>query len=152
MEKAFVSLAELRTEIDLLKIKSFNEEELLKEKITDPKAIISTIRTYFKSKPSANKQSMLQGLLNQDIVSNISRLVLPFLLNTTLFKKSNFITKAIVTFVSQKAAQKVNTGAINGIVGKVKGWFEHKRTVHAEKEQVRAYNTDYGIPPDSETY
>jgi hypothetical protein len=86
------------------------------------------------------------------MVSNIARMVFPFLLNTTLFKKSNFITKAIVTFVSQKAARQVNTTVISGIVEKVKSWFEHKRNIQAKKAHTKAYNTDYGIPPDSETY
>lgn len=146
MERAFTSLAELRTEIDLLKIKKFRQEEVLKETLTDPGVIYKTILKHFKSKPS--NRSALQGMLNNDIVTNISRFILPLFLNGTFFKKSGFITKSLVTFLSQKAATKVNSSAITGVVDKVKQWFAHKQEVRAHKERTK----DYGIPPDSETY
>lgn len=149
MERAFTSLAELRTEIDLLKIKQFHQEELLKDKLSDPSEIFHTVSSFFKKKPSANK-SFLQGLLNQDIVTNLARVLLPIVLNTTLFKKSGFITKTLVTFLSQKAAKKVDTGAITGLTDKIKQWFVHKKE---ERDIRKAQRTpDYGIPPDSETY
>ena len=146
MERTFTSLADLRTEIDLLKIRKFQQEEVLKDKITDPSVILQTIRTHFKSKKS--NKSALQGILNNDIISNISRFVIPLFLNGTFFKKSGFITKSLVTLISEKVATKVNTNAIGGIADKVKGWFAHKKEVRAYKERSK----DYGIPPDSETY
>jgi hypothetical protein len=146
MEKTFTNLVDLRTEIDLLKIKKFQQEEVLKDQLTDPSVIFKTITTHFKSKKS--NKSALQGLMNNDMISNISRFIIPLFLNGTFFKKSGFLTKTIVTFLSQKAATKVNTNAVGGIVDKVKGWFAHKKEVRAVRERSK----DYGIPPDSETY
>ncbi|WP_423146552.1 hypothetical protein [Rubrolithibacter danxiaensis] len=148
MEKAFTSFADLRTEIDLLKIKQFHQEELLKETLTDPAAIYHTITSHFKSKQPSSNKSTLQGLLQSDIVTNITRFALPLLLNTTFFKRSGFITKTLVTFLSQKAASKVNTSLFSGITDKVKGFFAHRKQERIQKE----YAKDYGIPPDTEAY
>jgi hypothetical protein len=148
MERAFTGLTDLRTEIDLLKIKRFQQEEVLKDKLSDPSAILNTFTTHFKSKKPTSNKSLMQGLLSHDIVSNLARIIFPIALNGTLFKKSNFIIKALVTFASQKAATKFNTNAISGVTDKIMGWFAHKQ----QQRQERKVAVDYGIPPDSETF
>ena len=107
MGKAFTSLAELRTEIDLLKIKKFQQEEELKEELSNPAAIFKTITSVFKSKKSSAKDSLANGLFGQDLLTYAARFAFPLLLNGTIFKRTGFITKSIVTFLSQKAAKKV---------------------------------------------
>ncbi|RYF98103.1 MAG: hypothetical protein EOO07_38635 [Chitinophagaceae bacterium] len=148
MEKAFVSLAELQAEIQYLKVQQFKQEEGLKEKISSPKELFKTITHLFKS-DSGKKQSFVSELINQDLITNITRVILPLLLNGVVFKKSGFIMKTLMTFVSQKAAAQVNSHTISGIVDKVSGIFKKK-----DKVQSASVNTvrDYGIPPDSETY
>lgn len=145
MEKSFNSLAELRAEIDLLKVKQFRNEEALKEKLSSPSAIFSTITSLFKS-DNSNK-SVVQDFAQSDIITNISRIILPIFLNGVLFKKSGFITKTLITFLSQKAAKQVNSTKISGILDKFKGAF--KSTGRPQRTPVVR---DYGIPPDSETY
>ena len=66
-----------------------------------------------------------------------------------VFKKSGFMMKTLITFISQKAATQVNSHAVSGIVDKITGIFKKKNT--PKTEHVVAAN-DYGIPPDSETY
>lgn len=147
MEKTFVTLTELQAEIQYLKVQRFKQEEELKEKISSPKEVFKTITHLFKS-DSGKRQSFVSELINQDLITNITRVVLPLLLNGVVFKKSGFLVKTLMTFVSQKAAAQVNSHTLSGIVDKVTGIFKKK-----DKPNV-AVNTasDYGIPPDSETY
>ena len=141
MEKSFSSLAELRAEIDFLKVKAFKDEEAVKEGFKSPSAIFGLFKT-----DSGNK-SFGHDLMQQDIITNISRVLLPILLNGVFFKKSGFITKTLITFLSQKAAKQVNSDKLSGILDKFKNVFKSNG-----KPQRAPAIRDYGIPPDSETY
>jgi hypothetical protein len=141
MEKSFSSLAELRAEIDFLKVKEFKDKEALKEGFKSPSAIFGI----FKS--DSGKKSFTQDLMQQDIFTNLSRVLLPILLNGFVFKKSGFITKTLITFLSQKAAKQVNSDKLTGLLDKFSGMFRGNG-----KPQRSAAVRDYGIPPDSETY
>ena len=117
MEKSFSSLAELRAEIDFLKVKQFQDEEALKEKFSSPSAIFSSITGLLKT--DTGRKSFMQDLMQQDFITNISRVLLPIFLNGVLFKKSGFITKTLITFLSQKAAKQVNSDKISGLFDKL---------------------------------
>lgn len=145
MEKSFSSLAELRAEIDFLKVKQFKDEEALKEKFSNPSAIFNSVAGLFKT--DTGKKTFMQDLMQQDIITNISRVLLPIFLNGVVFKNSGFITKTLITFLSQKAAKQVNSNQFSGILDKVTGLFKNNG-----KPQRSSAIKDYGIPPDSETY
>lgn len=153
MEKTFNSLAELQSEIDLLKVRNFQQEEDLKDALSSPSAIFSTIKSTFKG--NSTKRSLSSELLNQDIITNISRFVIPLFMNGVLFKKSGFITKTIISLLSQKIAKQVNSNAISGLMDKVKGLFKKSKSSGISNFGVRSTHrkaVDYGIPPDSESY
>ncbi|WP_207429240.1 hypothetical protein [Pedobacter sp. SYSU D00535] len=147
MEKSFSSFAELQAEIQFLKVQQFHQEENLKEKFSNPTTIFQAITGLFKS--SSSNKSLVHDFMNQDMITNISRVILPLFLNGVIFKKSGFIVKTLVTFLSQKAAKKVNSNAISGIIDKVSGLFK-SRTASTGSGHPKI--KDYGIPPDSETY
>jgi len=147
MEKAFSSLAELQAEIQFLKVQQFKQEEFLKEQLSSPKAIFNTLGGLFKT--TSSKQSFLKDFVNQDFITNISRVILPLFLNGVVFKKSGLIMKTLITFLSQKAAGHVNSNALSGIVDKVSGFFK-KKSSGVTSSAPKAKN--YGIPPDSEAY
>ncbi|WP_256011054.1 hypothetical protein [Desertivirga xinjiangensis] len=146
MEKTFSTLAELQAEIQFLKVQQFKQEEVLKEHLSSPKAILSTIGGLFKA--DSGRQSFVKDLVNQDLITNISRVILPIFLNGVVFKRSGFITKTLVTFLSQKAAKQVNSHSVTGIVDKITGLFKKKGDQKTTAPRIK----DYGIPPDSETY
>ena len=147
MEKAFSSLAELQAEIQFLKVQQFKQEEFLKEQLSSPKAIFNTLGGLFKT--TSGKHSFLKDFVNQDFITNISRVILPLFLNGVVFKKSGLIMKTLITFLSQKAASHVNSNALSGIVDKVSGFFK-KKSSGVKDSALKA--KDYGIPPDSEAY
>lgn len=146
MEKSFHTLAELRAEILTLKGTKIEQEVAIKAKFSSPGAIFSTAVSLFKG--NGDKKSALSDFAQTDIVTTITRLVLPTILNTLVFRKSNFITKAIITFLSQKAAKKVDTELVVSLTEKVKSLFSGAKSTKPRKRD----NRDYGIPPDSETY
>jgi hypothetical protein len=141
---SFNTIEELQAEIGILKIKRNQQEIAIHEKFNGPGAIFKTMTSLFKSDSS---KSLFEDIFNQDIISNISRVLLPMLLNSSIFRGSGFVTKTLVTLFSQKAAKKVNMDVITSLIDKVKGIFEKNKNA-----KVATASNDYGIPPDSETY
>ncbi len=148
MEKTFSSLAELQAEIQFLKVQQFKQEENLKHQFSSPGTILKTLGGFFKTE-SGTHRSFMHDLMSQDIITNVSRVIIPLLLNGVIFKKSGFIVKTLVTFLSQKAAKQVNSHALSSVLDKITGIFKHKEDGTAPRT---ARMKDYGIPPDSETY
>ena len=115
---------ELHQEILRLEILEQAQRAALKGRLSSPSAIFGAVLTLFpKSSTAAGIRS--GGLFHQDILGLASRFVLPFILNKTLFRKSNFIVKAIVGLLSQKASHYISEDAASGLFGKVKGIFSN---------------------------
>jgi hypothetical protein len=142
MEKSLNTLAELQAEIGVLQIRRFDQERVLKQKFDGPLATLKSIASLLK--PAPGHKSSLSG---QDMVTAVSRLILPILLNTSIFRHSGLITKAVVALFSQKAAKNINADTVLGVVDKVKNMLIGNKE-RKKKPAIR----DYGIPPDSETY
>lgn len=139
-------MRELREEIYRLKGLKQEQEALIGEKFSSPGATISTLFSLIKGKKHPGEHgNFLNTLISQDIVTTISRVIVPFIVNKLFFRKSGFITKAIATFLSQKAAKNVNTGVLTELVHKVTDFFSKK------PKKNKPAVADYGIPPDSET-
>jgi hypothetical protein len=81
-----------------------------------------------------------------NITSKVMAVVLPLLLNSTIFRGSGIVTKAISALVSGKIGNSIDAENLTGIFNKVKFFFNKK-----DKKKEVAF-IDYGIPPDSETY
>ena len=82
------------------------------------------------------------------ISSKIMSIVLPMLMNSTIFRGSGLITKALGALVSGKVGKSLDAESLSGIFNMAKSLFTGKKP--KSKEQVGFI--DYGIPPDSETY
>jgi hypothetical protein len=84
------------------------------------------------------------GFFDQDLAGLLSRFILPFTLNKTIFRNSGFIVKTLVSLVSQKASHFINEDVVAGFWEKVSGLFKGKNG-----EEIPDHR---GIPPLSETY
>lgn len=84
-----------------------------------------------------------------NISSKVMSLVLPFVMNSTFFRGSGIVTKALVGLASGKVGKTLDAEHLSAIFNAVKSWFGGKSK--GKKEAV-SNQVDYGIPPDSETY
>lgn len=123
------NIHDLRNEIVRLETLTKQQEVAIKQRFSSPKVIYKTLVSAFPKSDVKNSGNSLnvKGLLNQDIVSAISKFLLPITLNKTLFKGSGFITKSIVNFLSQKASGYINQESVTS------GWDKIKTAVSNSK-------------------
>lgn len=129
------NVEDLRAEI--LRLRHLKEEqgEAIKTRFSSPVTTFSTLMTAFP-KGAGSKYD----IFHQDFLGIISRIILPLVLNKTVFRNSNFLTKGLVGFVSQKASHFISEESLAALIDKVKTLFDKKKQPQEE----------YGIPPESE--
>jgi hypothetical protein len=142
MSEPINNINDLRNEIARLRVVKNEQEAAIKEHFSSPSAIISTVYSAFWGGDTA-KGGFFKA---DDIISLVSRFVLPFALNKTIFRSSNFIVKTIVGVLSQSASGFINEKTIATVWDKLKAIIPQKWTKKSDK------HVDYGIPPLSESY
>ena len=113
------SHTDLKNEIYRLQGLEREKGEALKKRFSSPMAAISSIYSLF----SADHHEKDGGIFKQDFFGILSRVALPFALNKTLFRNSNFIVKTLVGLVSQKASHYISEDTVEGAVDTAKSWF-----------------------------
>src|ERR1700743_2713265 len=114
---------DLRMEILRLQGVSAEQGKAIGAHFSSPGAIFATIFSLFSNK-SHDVDEKDGGIMSQDFVGLISRFILPMVLNKTIFRNSNFIVKALVGLVSQKASHFISEESIEGLWHKVSSAFE----------------------------
>ena len=142
MNEPISNLHDLRNEIARLRVIKNEQEVAIKEHFSSPSAIISTIYSAF-SGGDKSKGSFFKA---DDMISLVSRFVLPFILNKTIFRSSNFVVKTIVGLLSQSASGFINEKNVASVWDKIKAIIPQKWTKKTDR------HVDYGIPPLSESY
>jgi hypothetical protein len=138
------TLEDLHTQVQALKADYTQRGELLKE---DSKNYVKQFSPGNLIKKFATPSSFLKFDEKTNISSKIMSIVLPLLLNKTLFRGSGLITKALGALISGKVGKSLDGENLSGIFNMVKSLFTGKNNKKTEAAFV-----DYGIPPDSETY
>jgi hypothetical protein len=141
MDVPIKNIDDLRAEILRLKDTEQEQSAAITKRFSSLSSVLLTISSIF---PRGNAAEGTKGFFEQDIVSLLSRIVLPFTLNKTIFRHSNFLVKALVGIVSQKASNFINEETIVNLWDKAKGLFQSKK--EEETPEHRA------IPALSETY
>ena len=109
---------DLKEEIVRLRAQEKVQLAAIQERFSSPSAIFSTVLSAIpKGNHTGENKS---NIFNQDIVSILSRFLIPITLNKSLFKHSGFLVKALVGLVSQKASGYVSEESIGGIWDKAK--------------------------------
>jgi hypothetical protein len=116
------SHTDLKNEIYRLQGLEREKGEALKKHFNSPMAIISSVYSLFSSNHSQETDKD-GGIFKQDFFGLLSRVALPFALNKTLFRNSNFIIKTLVGLVSQKASHYISEDTVEGAVDTAKGLF-----------------------------
>jgi hypothetical protein len=143
MDQPIKNIEDLRLEIYRLKGVEREQSMALNKRFNTPSALFSTLFSLIPTRSKTADGEKNNGFFDQDIVGLISRVALPFLLNRTLFRNSNFIVKAIVSIISQKASHFISEDSISGIWQMISALF---KTKSEETPEHRA------IPALSETY
>ena len=136
MPVAITNITELRAEILQLKLKKSSQERELKQHFNSPKAIWNTATVLFRrSKHSDTTAAPL------DIWNRISKALLPLTMDKTLFRKSNFMVKAVVRMITRNAAKHIDKRSVTGWWQKLKGILpgnDAEKTAISAKRDIRA--------------
>lgn len=143
MDAPIKNISDLRGEIYRLKELEREQSVAIGQRFKTFSSTLSTLSTLFPK--SVAPDGKTSNFFEQDLVGLISRFVLPFTLNKTIFRNSNFIIKTIVGLLSQKASHFISEDSVVGVWDKVKGLF----TAKAKKPKNPEKNM---IPPLSESY
>jgi len=136
------NISDLRGEIYRLKELTKEQNTALGERFKNPVALFSTVKSLFSKRVDPDSKS--SSFFDQDLVGLISRFVLPFTLNKTIFRHSGFIVKTIVGLVSQKASHFITEDSVTSVWDKVSSFFKGK----AKNDKA----VHKGVTPLSETY
>ena len=143
MDLPIRNVTDLRLEIDRLRGLEQQQSIAIGRRFSSPSATLSTIFSLFSGSPAADGTKS-SSFFDQDIVGLLSRFILPFTLNKTIFRNSNFLIKTLVGLVSQKASHFITEDSVAGVWDKIKTLFHRK-----EDEETPGHK---GVPSFSETY
>lgn len=139
------NLEELHATVASLKVKYTMQED----------ALLNDTKVYFKQftlggliKKYATPSAFLKMDDKLNLSGSLMSYILPFIMNTTLFRGSGFLTKTLVGLASNKVGKTLDAEHLSAIFNSIKSWFTGSR----KKKAKIAEEVDYGIPPDSETY
>src|SRR6185437_263496 len=118
------NITDLRLEISRLQGLEQEQSIALGRRFKSPGAIFSTIISLFSGSQRAGGEK--SSFFDQDMAGLLSRFILPFALNKTLFRNSGFLVKALVGLVSQKASHFIKEDSVAGIWDKIKTVFHRK--------------------------
>ena len=119
MDYPVKNIDELRLEIYRLKGLEKQQSAVIREHFKNPLTIFSSFTSLFSGKQQGEGIKK-EGVFNLDIVQLISGFLLPFTLNKTIFRRSNFLVKAIVRLFSQKASVFINESSVGSLWDKIK--------------------------------
>ena len=142
MQLPIKTIADLRIEISRLKSVEKEQGAAIHKRFSSPSALLSTIFSLFPKSNNAEGEKT-GGFFEEDFFGLISRFLLPFTLNKTLFRNSNFITKAVVGLVSQKAAHFITEESVIGLWDKIKTLFKSKEEETPEHRAIPALSETY---------
>jgi len=137
MDVPIRNIDNLRAEINRLKEAERQQSTAISQRFSSLSSVFSTIASIF---PKGNPLTGAKGFFEQDIVSLLSRIVLPFTLNKTIFRNSNFLVKTLVGVLSQKASRYINEETITSLWDKVKSLFDKKEEERPEHRAIPAFS------------
>lgn len=149
MDFEIKNINDLRAKIALLEVKKREDEIFLnqkyvsiKDKFLNPFSYVKNI--FSKSTASASTSSSIKP----DLVTYLTRVLLPLILNKTILRNKGIILKTLVSLISQRTitSSVFNKDILSNWIDKATDFVKSK----TKKEKKYGYD-DYGIPPESET-
>ena len=138
------NLDDLNVRLISLKVDFKLQEAMLKD---DAKSYVKQFTFGNLIKKYATPSTFLKADDKLNISSKLMSMVLPIVMNSTIFRGSGFITKTLVGLATSKVGKTLDAEHLSAIFNSVTGLFKGKK----KKIKSPAF-ADYGIPPDSETF
>jgi hypothetical protein len=138
------NMEELQAQIFTLKTGYMVQGDMLKENV---KLYVKQYTLGALMKKYVTPSAFLKMDEKTNISSKLMSFVLPVIMNSTLFRGSGFMTKALVGLATSKVGKNLDAEHLSAIFNSVKSWFNKPKKTNKAGMQV-----DYGIPPDSETF
>jgi hypothetical protein len=132
------NIDDLRAEIALLKVQKTEQELAIKEHFSSPSAIFNTVFSGLTT--PAVKKALFDP---EDLIALVSRLFLPFALNKTLFRNSNFLIKILVGLVSQQASGLINNKTVSSVWDTIKSLIDKVKKKKPANEHTPQYSDSY---------
>ena len=151
-ESKIKDLADLRLEINRLKVLAREQESYLNDQYVLLNEKVEAPVRFFKSAMSwVPGVDVAKGIFakrkdDEDWVNRVLRIGFPLVLNRFFLRKAGFIKRVLATLLSQQAASVLNKDTVAGLIDKI------TRFIRPAKKRSGSAKVDYGIPPDSETY
>lgn len=145
MKSQIENIDTLRSELLRLKMQQYQLEHSMQQDLQAIKESFKSPLKFF----GIGKEKALTGSDEEDWVTGALRIGLPWAINSLMFKRSGLILKTLVALFSQKAAGKVNKNTISNLVERITDLIKGIKT---KRHNTPIQHSDYGIPPDSETY
>ncbi|SDM49480.1 hypothetical protein [Pedobacter antarcticus] len=138
------NLHDLNVQMIGLKVEYKIQEVKLKD---DVKTYVSQFTPGNLIRKYATPSAFLKVDDKLNISSKLMSMVLPMLMNSTVFRGSGFLTKTLVGLATSKVGKTLDAEHLSAIFNSIKGLFGSKKKKAKGGEFI-----DYGIPPDSETF
>lgn len=146
------NIQQLRAQIRMLRVQQAEQElyflakkQSFNDALKSPFSFLKKIGYFFGFN---TKEQDGRTPKNADWVTSLARVLVPLALNKTLLRGNGLFLKSILTLISQRIInpQNVNQNKLSNLIDKLSSWINS--TLKSKKKQ----DTDYGIPPDSETF
>jgi hypothetical protein len=121
MDAPIKNAEELKKEIARLKELKEEQSAAIKLRFSTTTSTLATIYSMFSGSTDADVAR--KGVFHLDMVSLLSRILLPITLNTTLFRNSGLIVKTLVGLFSQKASSYISEDSVSTIWDKAKSLY-----------------------------
>ena len=138
------NLEELQVHLFTLKSGYMMQEDMLKQ---NAKLYVKQYSIGNLLKKYATPSSFMKMDDKLNVSSKLMSMVLPIIMNSTVFRGSGFMTKALVGLATSKMGKSLDAEHLSSIFNSVKSWFNKPKKAKTGRMQI-----DYGIPPDSETF
>ncbi len=155
------NLADLRREKQRLRLLAREQEhyladqyDLLRHKVAAPARMFNTVASYIPGVGALQALFTAKPGQNNSIVAKIANVLVPLLANRFLPRKTGLMARGLFSFLAKQVTALVTNGKLGETLAQLTATLQGSsaKSPRPFPRRRRRKETDYGIPPDSETY
>lgn len=155
------SLADLRREKQRLRLLAREQEhylgnqyELLRHKVAAPVRVFNTVASYIPGVGAIQALFAAKPGKNTSIGAKIANVLVPLMANRFLPRKTGMMARGLFSFLAKQVTALLTSGKLSETISQLTASLQKTapKPSRSASKRKRREETDYGIPPDSETY